>query len=60
MWPLALPSLYHGFFKPNKAGGLAVALESVGYLHGYSGSKTPENIAQKAVQCLLLCGDAKT
>ena len=34
--------------------------QTLGYLHGYSGSKTPENIAQKAVQCLLLCGDAKT
>ena len=34
--------------------------QTLGYLHGYSGSKTPENIAQKAVQCLLLGGDAKT
>ena len=34
--------------------------QTLGYLHGYSGSKTPENIAQKAVQCLLPCGDAKT
>ena len=48
------------FSSQSKAGGLAVELESVGYLHGYSGSKTPENIAQKAVQCLLLGGDAKT
>ena len=33
--------------------------QTLGYLHGYSGSRTPGNIA-KAVQCLLLCGDAKT
>ena len=34
--------------------------QTLGYLHGYSGSRTPGSIAQKAVQCLLLCGDAKT
>ena len=61
MMPLAFPSMYHGFFKPNKAGGLAVALESVGYLHGYSGSKSPENITQlKQSNVCYLCGDAKT
>ena len=36
------------FSSQTKAGGLAVALESVGYLHGYTGSKTPENITQSS------------
>ena len=35
--------------------------QTLGYLHGYSGSKSPENITQlKQSNVCYLCGDAKT